>query len=168
MAIIVTISDFIGDFQLQIDTNTEDKFNDIRDEWTRDYIRRLLGVELGNLFLADFDANTPTTLTARFQVIYDAFQEDYNYNIIESKGIQYFIKCVVWFYFVRQNNVVVSTGGNKSAKSQNSEPTNDAKWMARTFNKGVDTSDAIQWYIRQNNATYPEYNGQDIPFNFGL
>lgn len=165
---IVSISDFVGDFQIQQDNNTETKFDFIRDEHSRTYIRKLLGVELGNLFLADFDANTPTTLTARFQAIYDAFQEDYNYNVIESKGIQYFIKCVVWFYFVRQNNVIVSTGGNKSATSQNSTPVNDGFWMARTFNKGIDTANAIQWYCIQNASTYPEYNGQPIPFNIGL
>ena len=166
MAYIVSISDFVGEFQLQQDNNTESKFDLIRDEHSRTYVRRLLGAELGNLFLTDLDANGPTALTARFQSIYDAFEEDFNYEIIESKGLKFFIKSVVWFYYARQNNVIVSLGGNKAATSQNSEPTNNGIWMAHMFNKGVETANAIQWYILQNASTYPEFNGQRIPYNF--
>jgi len=160
LADLVTISDFVGDFFLQQDITTQNAFNSIRDEWDRVYIRRMLGVELGNLFLADFDVNTPTTLDSRFQTIYDPIQEDSNGIIIESRGIKYMMKGIVWYYFARQNNTIVSTGGNKTTDSENSTPSDQSFFLAKNFNQAIHTGREIQRYIRENSSTYPEYNGQ--------
>ena len=87
MASIVSLSDFIGSLQLQQDNFTEDRFNSIRDEWEPQFIYKLLGAELGGLFLADLDANG-VPITARFTDIYEAFQLDYNCEVIKSIGIK--------------------------------------------------------------------------------
>ncbi len=173
LPILNITTDFTGTAQLQFDTQTEAKFDVIRDEREAEYIYQLLGAELGKLFIADLDANG-VPLTARFTAIYDAFVEDigttsfYNWpgmeSIAESKGIKYFLKNIIWFYFARNNQMLVTAGGNKSAASQNSEPNNDSFALARMYNKSIDTAHAIQWYIYDNSATYPEYNGQFLEY----
>jgi hypothetical protein len=164
---IVTISDFSGSVQLQRDNQTEAKFNLIRDEFTNEYIYKLLGVVLGNLFLADLDANG-VPQTARFESLYDPFQEDWNNEIKQSRGIKFFVKNIIWYYYSRQNNVVITTAGNRTKKGENSDPSLDGMYLAKNFNASINTGKAIQWYISQNFATYPEYNGQKLDYLIGL
>lgn len=180
MADIITIADMLGTVQLQEDDCTEDLFNEIRDEWQDTFIYKLLGAELGKLFIADFEANTPTTLTPRFQAIYDKFVIDveecvsfggydfsiYNGKIVESRGLKKFLEYIVWFYFARNNNVIISLAGNKLSVGENSEPSADGFNLARNYNKGIDTGRAIQWYICNNEDghEYPEYNGAYLDY----
>ena len=168
---IVTIDDYIGEVQLQIDNATTARFNSIRDKHSDDYIYQLLGGELGTLYLADLDANGVPS-EARFLAIYNAFVQDASdvslYGLVQSKGIKFYIKNIIWFYFARQNNVRISLGGNKSSSSQNSTPNADGLYLARIYNESIDTGKAIQWYINQNSETYPEYNGQRLIYCIGL
>lgn len=180
MADIVEIADMLGTVQLQEDDCTEDLFNEIRDEWQDTYIYKLLGAELGKLFLADLDANSPTTLSPRFQAIYDKFVVDveecfsfsyygysvYSGKIVQSKGIKDYIKYVIWFYFARNNNVIISLAGNKLSVGENSEPSADGFNLVRNYNKAIDTGRAIQWYVCNNEDghEYPEYNGTVLDY----
>ena len=180
MATLITIDDMKGTVQLQMDDCTEDLFDEIRDEWQDCYIYKLLGAELGDLFIADYDANSPTTLTPRFQAIFDKFQKDvdecisfagydytvFNGKLVKSRGIKKYIEYIVWFYFARNNNVIISLAGNKVSLGENSTPSADGFNLARNFNKAIDTGRAIQWYICNNEDghEYPEYNGQHLDY----
>ena len=171
MANIVELTDFIGTTQLQEDDFTAEKFDPIRNEWERFNIYCMLGATLGDLFLVDFDANTPTTLTPRFQAIYDAFQiDDGDCGIRKSRGIKAMTQYIVWFYFARDNNITISLSGNKSAEGENSNPSADGLNLARNYNKGVESYFNIQWYICNNTDghDYPEYNGQPLDYVIGI
>jgi len=164
---LVQISDFTGEFQLQIDNATTAKFNQVRDNHETDYIYKLLGVSLGKLFIANLNVSGVPT-DARFLSIYNAFSEDYNNEIIQSKGMKFWMKGVTWFYFARNNPYIIATGGNKVNKDQNSDQLTDGLVLARIYNDSVKTAKAIQHYINQNSSTYPEYNGQYMDFVIGL
>lgn len=172
---VVEISDFIGSAQLP-QGKFSTKFNSIRDEFENSYIYKLLGADLGALFIADLDANG-VPQTARFTDIYDAFQEDiditttwpYVYgSMVESKGIKFYIKMIVWFYAARNNALVVGLATNSTFKSENSELNTDGQSLARNYNKAIETGRAVQWYINDNLSTYPEYNGQYLDFVTGI
>lgn len=163
MANIVNLSDFDGTLQLQMDNFTEDLFDSIRNEWEPQFIYKLLGAELGGLFISDLDASG-VPVTARFTDIFEAFQLDYNCEVIESLGIKEMIKSIIWFYFARNNNVTISLGGNNASVSQNSVHASDHANLARNYNKAIRTARAIQHYIRENSTDYPEYNGQYLRF----
>jgi len=170
---ITNITDFVGTTQLQEDDNTEDKFNVIRDERENTYIFKLLGAELGNLFIADLDANG-VPQTARFTDIFEAFAEDVSSGfcfewmtingLVESKGIKQYLIDTVWFYFARNNPVLITTGGNKISESENSSNSADGATLGRIYNKAVDTGLAIQWFIEDKPTIYPEYNGQKLKY----
>lgn len=167
MPSLISISDFSGEYQLQVDNATEDKFNFIRDNHETTYIYKLLGVALGKLFIANLDANGVPT-DARFLAIYNAFAEDSDYGIIQSKGMKEYMKGIIWYYYARNNPYIIATGGNKVNIDQNSEQLTDGLALARIYNGSVNTADAIQWYICENYDTYPEYKGQDLDYVIGL
>lgn len=167
MPSLISISEFNGEYQLQIDNATTTKFNFVRDNHETTYIYKLLGVELGKLFIADLNVSG-VPVTARFLAIYNVFAEDSDYGIIQSKGMKQFIKGILWFYYARNNRYIIATGGNKVNKDQNSDELTDGLVLARIYNDSVKTADAIQWYICDNLDVYPEYNGQDLDFVIGL
>lgn len=168
MANIVTISDFVGSVQLQYDTRTEAKFNYIRDENEASIIYELLGAELGALFIADLDGNG-VPQEARFLSIYNAFADDTGYGaVVESKGIKFYVKNIIWYFFARQNNHLITTSGNTVKKSENADVSVDPFFLAQNYNKSIRTGQAIQWYINENLSDYPEYQGQELHYMIGL
>ena len=169
MANIIEISDCIGSQNIQKGKFTTPIFDDIRDEQTNPFLYQVLGATLGDLFLTNFNAATPTTLDPRFQVIYDALvSETSSGTPVISKGIKDMVKNVVWFYFARDNNVQIALTGNTSTLSENSNQNADGLNLGKNYNKAIDTGIAIQWYINQNSATYPEYKGQYLDYVVGI
>lgn len=164
---IVKIADFVGSVQIQQDDDTNGLFEAVRNEYADTFVRQMLGVELGNLFLADIGVNG-LPVAARFLTIFNAIQEDFGGSIIESKGIKDMLKNIVFYYFARQNNTKITLSGNVTAVGENSKPTSDNFYLARFYNYGIDTAKTIQWYITQNLDVYPEYNGQEFRYNHGL
>ena len=168
MSAIVNISDYLGTVQLQQDDTTEDKFDAIRDEFSDQYVYKLLGAELGKLFLANLDVNG-VPVTARFLAIFNAFANDDGCEGVQiSAGLKYYIKQVIWFHYARVNNVLITTAGNTTKLGENSEPAITGNVLAHNFNKGIKTGKAIQWYICQNSDDYPEYKGQYLDYVVGL
>lgn len=167
MPSLVQITDFNGEFQLQIDNATTTKFNFIRDNHEANYIYKLLGVTLGKLFIADLGVDG-VPVTARFLAIYNAFAEDSDYGIIQSKGMKEYMKGIIWYYYARNNPYIIATGGNKVNIDQNSDQMSDGLVLARIYNGSINTADAIQWYICDNYDTYPEYKGKNLDYVIGL
>lgn len=166
MANIVTISDFVGAFQIQEDPRTTAKFNYIRNEFENDFLYQLLGATLAEAFLADLDVNG-VPQTAIYEAIYEPFAEDYNGHVIRSKGLKEAVKAVVWFYFARQNNHLITTSGNTVKKSENADISTDPFYLVQNYNKAIEIGYAIQWYINENIADYPDYNGQELEYIIG-
>lgn len=183
MPYIVAISDFLGDQFLPEDDFTEDFFDPMLDDWHDSFIYKLLGAELGKLFLADLDPNG-VPQAARFLDIYNKFAEDtstvggfwgsfyedcpFRNGLVESKGMKYFMKGIIWWYFARNNNVVATLAGNKTSLSENTEVNFDNGNLARNYNNAINTGKAIQWYIWDNSDVYPEFNGKHLDYQIGL
>lgn len=164
---IVKIPDFIGSVAIQQDDDTTAIFNAVRDEYADKFIREMLGVVLGNLFLADINVSG-VPVTPRFLTIFNPIQEDFGGSVIESKGVKDMLKNIIFYYFARQNNTKITLSGNVTAVGENSKPTSDNFYLARFHNYAIDTAKTIQWYITQHLDVYPEYNGQEFRYNHGL
>ena len=109
---IIEISDCIGSTFIQKGKFTDDRFDDIRDEWTNTFLYEMLGAELGKLFIDDLVAGVPDDPI--FKDLYDPFVEDDGREVRESKGIKDMIKQIIWFYFARNNSFVVELTGNNA------------------------------------------------------
>ena len=76
-------ADFNGYYDISTDTFTGIDLETYISDIEPIALRRLLGVELYNLFIADLDGNG-VPQTAIYQAIYNAFDVDYNCTIISS------------------------------------------------------------------------------------
>lgn len=166
---IVEITDYdSGTVMLQQDDTTTDRFDSIRDEWQDTYIYKLLGAELGGLFLADLNGSG-VPVTTRFLSIYNAFATDDGCDDLQiSAGIKMYIKNIIWFHYARENSTLITTAGNMNKLSENSDPSTDGKYLVHVYNNAIKTGKAIQWYINQNSSTYPEYKGKYLDYVMGL
>ena len=167
MADLITTTEFIGSVQLQADQFTTDRITEYISQYDRDLVRTLLGQELGDLFLADYDANAGVP-TGVYATIWNPLYVNDCGIEFRSKGMQFFILRQLWFYYSRDNNVRITIGGNVSKKSQNSDPNADPAFLAKTWNDGIRTAKTIQLYICQNMADYETFNGQPLEFMTGL
>lgn len=163
MSNLVEISDFTGSFTIARDTYTKAIFDEVRDEYQFKLIYQMLGGELGQLFIADLDANG-VPQTSRFTDIYNAFNTDGSCGLYVSEGIKKMVIAYVYFYWVSENNTKVGITGNTNNKGENSDIIPTIGWMVKRFNRAIATAKNIQWYIGQNSSDYPEYEGVELEY----
>jgi len=164
---IVKIADMVGPVLIQQDNNTEELFNPLRNELEGMFLRRLMGIELGNLFLASVQVSGVPP-SGRFLTIFSPIQENLNGFEVDSQGIKEMLKCILYFYYARDNNVRVTLAGNVNQKGENSTPNSDNFNLTKTYNKGIEIAQTIQFYIGQKLDVYPEYKGQKLRMAIGI
>lgn len=161
--LIVTSADFVAYYGLATDIQLAPRIQAYIDRWEKYYIRRLLGVELGNLFIADL-ANA--TQDPRFVVIEDAFDEQdetWCNKIRSSRGMKDMLTAMIYYHFVFDGQLSnTQTGVNlpQNETSQTLSPRAAAREAEKKWNELLDTVEAIQWYCRDfKPEDYPEYLG---------
>jgi len=166
MAILLTNTDFVGEYAIPQNQYTKDDLNSFIDRYERSYLYKLLGVELGNLFIADLVAKVPQS--AEYLAIYNEFAEDYNYGALISRGMKDMMLRFVYFEYVRTQKYNVSITGVVQTNGTNSTPAKyDSHWITRVYNDGVDTANAIQCYIEDNSTDYSTFKGIEVGYIFG-
>lgn len=166
MPTITKIEDFKARYQVAKDAYSKQTLQTYINELETTYIHELLGVELGDLFLADLDINGEPQ-TGRFITIFEplAIQDDCG-KIHSSYGIKDYLLGRIYFDYVRNTNTYNSQIGNKSAIGENSEIAgNLIHDLCQRYNKGIDNAKAIQWYCCEHDSeTYPEYKGVKLDY----
>jgi hypothetical protein len=161
---IITIADFTGEFSVPSDKFTEpNEITPFIEESQFDLIYQVMGAELGALFIADLDSGG-VPQTTRFENLYNAFIEDSNSCLVKSEGIKEMVKAYLYSKLAQNNNISFNMAANVVKQGENSVTTNSAMWIAKKYNQAIATAKAIQWYICQNSADYPEENMQPIEY----
>ena len=159
-------ADFNGYYDISTDTFTGIDLETYISDIEPIALRRLLGVELYNLFIADLDGNG-VPQTAIYQAIYNAFDVDYNCTIISSTGMLEMLKGFIYYDYMRDSQFAsVITGKNKSEFANSTKASFIEYGLQERYNVALQTACNIQWYIKENSADYPTYNGQT--FNLQL
>jgi len=184
---ILTTSDFTGEFAITSDQFTQAKLQAYIDMNDERLLYDLLGVELADLLIADLVGGVPQTPI--YQAFFNPFAEDNpkgncliffpwgrsyyfedwhccNHNTYyHSKGIKYYLKTAIWFLYTRDYIGEPAVQGNVKRDSTNSTMVNyNSRFVATKYNDGVSTARAIQWYIKENESDYSEFNGSFIDF----
>jgi len=168
--ILVQTSDFTGFFALAVSPNVTPVLQAYIDEHEADFIRKLLGPDLGNAFIADKSQPTQDPI---FAVIEDEFQiEDDELNHT-SKGMLYLLKALIFYEFVKdtqyhhtQSGVVrreVETALNMTGRAA-------SRYGENKRNKAKDTWDEIQWYVNEyapEDYTDTPFNGEELDLEWG-
>lgn len=161
MGLLITNAAFTGKFSVAHDTTSNTKIDAYIARYEEDYLRKLLGVTLFNLFKTNYQAGPPPT--GVYLTIFNAFAQDHSGCVIESKGMADMITGFLWWEYVKDLKRRINLSGISADKSENSrEMTFDEADISSIYNESKKTWDAIQWYITQNKTDYPDYNGQCI------
>lgn len=150
-----------GRFALPVNKiNVKDLIADISDREC-ELLECLLGVELTSLLIDDLDFNN-VPQSDRFVKIWDKFQEEIKCKgKIRSRGILDMIKSFVFFYNGRRRTNCLTIAGSKKTDSENSDNTKlSSTELISSYNRGVNTHNAIVEYICMNEDTYPEFVGE--------
>ena len=151
-----------GKFELHHGMYEQAKIQAYIDKYERQYLIKLLGVELFNQFVADLVANVPQDV--KYLKIYNSFEFDnVNCNIYISEGMIDMIKGFVYYQYLKDLTNTVAVSGNVRPLGENSENVSTLNTMIYTrYNDSVRTYKAIQQYICDFSSDYLKYNGQGI------
>ena len=164
---IVVNTDFKGEYN--VSKNCYDQIDFYIEKYEKKYLLKLLGAELYDLFIADLTVNDPQIpQTQRFIDIFDAFQIDESNCVIESEGIRKMLTQLIYFHYVRENQVINTAGGTVSNAVELGLSASFMGNIVQAYNEGVDNSHSIQWFICDNPTVYPEENIQLLENTSGI
>jgi len=164
-----------------MDPSVEEALLEYISKYEKKYLIDLFGFDLYELFIADLVDGTPTS--ERFLDVYNVLYYNPVGNVFipidaaytgwasqfknckkeptYSEGISTMLKGFVFFHFVRDMDLNVSSTGVVVNKNENSDRA-DAKtleFIELRFNEAVDSFKVIRNYMIGNSSTYPEYDG---------
>lgn len=167
MAIVQT-SDFVGEYKV-----SQSRFTELAKyitKYEKQYLVKLLGSDLYDLFIADLTVTTPQTpQTAIYQSIFNSFKQDENNCIVFSEGIKQMLIMFIYFHYVRDMQNYNTIAGSVTNVNENSNASGYNGYnLIESYNDAIDTYRSIQWYIEENKSDYPDYNGQFIDYTSGI
>ena len=165
----ITYDDFgKGKFELHHGMYEQTKIQAYIDKYERQYLVKLLGVDLFNLFVSDLVAGVPQS--AIYTKIYNPFEYDnVNCYVYISEGMIDMIKGFVYYQYLKDLTNTVAVSGNVRPMGENSENVSTLNSMIYTrYNDSVRTYKTIQKYICDFNSDYLQYNGIGISTAYWL
>lgn len=170
--ILLQLSDFrLGKYDIPdaIGVYTNANVQEIIDKYEAPAIYQLLGVVLGNLVIAYIQSGAPPPVpNTDYDKIINPFSEDNPDHcgspIISSLGMKEYLKAAVFYEYVK-NALVNSQAGVVNPDTETARKANPAaamRYSENKFNDLLDTIEAIQWYCKENETAFPDFNGQRI------
>ncbi len=166
----VTVNSFTGKYRVGLDPDSKVMLAEYIGLYSPQYLARLLGCELYESYLLD-------PLTPRMKALTEPFCIDVKSGSIKtcignkrqyvSEGIGQMLKGFIYFHFVPDSRHKITTSGPVVNKNENSTPS-DLLEVATTdrYNRAVQTYQAIQFRIKENETDYPEFNGLPLRYLF--
>jgi len=167
MGLILTIDDFeVGRTKIALDPEQETDLESYIEQVENDYLPKLFGVDLYNLFVIDFNLPLAGTPKGRFIIPFNEFNLQNDCVLIQSIGIEEMLKCFVYYLYLRDDVTRSTTVGLERILGENSEKANGISHdLTSRYNEGVDAFRTIQHYMSQFNAIdYPEYKGVNLSY----
>jgi len=167
--IILQTTDFETGFnQLALSIQTTPILQDYIDKYEELFIKQILGVELGELFIEDIkgEDSDSSAISPRFQKILDPFIEQDSRNsdkIWVSKGMKETLASLVFYKYVFEGQAKISQSGvilNQAEVATIQSPENAARFAEVRWNDALESIDAIQWWCGwEDTENYLEYEG---------
>lgn len=147
MGVIVQDTDFQAGSRYYIAQSAYESadINNFIDDHEEDTIHKLLGEDLGDLFIADINNTTHKPNTQIYTDIFDL-------------GIKEILKAKVWLQFMAEQAARNTTSGNVQVEGDNAKRAS----FQIVYNKYNDSKkwwDKVQQYILEHSEDYPDYVG---------
>lgn len=178
---LLTATDFTGIFAVSQNKYDSAKLQLYIDQLEESYLEELMGCDLYALYKADLDVNN-IPQTQRFIDIFNKFCYDTQYCVKDcepnyfdyplyflnycfnyqnkSRGIKDMLRGFMFAEYTRDQQITNSSiGANKSTGVASSLVANSAQAIRRHYNDSIKDYWNIQYYIVENESTYPEFKG---------
>lgn len=160
---LIDLDDFTGPFRLPRESRLDPIWQDYIDRRDNYWIRRILGDELADLFIADL--SNPSQ-DPRFVAIQEEFSEQDDCRLYVSEGLVRVIVALVYFEIITGEQLRISGSGIVTLIAETSNivsPRAAMRFAESKRNAVLDSVEAIQWYCREfASEDYPEYLGTRI------
>lgn len=166
---IVLVSDFVGKYELSISQYNSDLIASYINKYTKEYLIKMLGKSLYDLFIDDLDVNTYLPTSAIYQTIFNPLYVDTFINgEMESNGIKEMLLGFIYYHYTLDTQQQQTSVGVTAPKSENSDGVNLNSISISRFNDNVTSYKTIQSYIQHNSSSYPTFNGKDLKYEYFL
>lgn len=162
---IVNNADFVGKFELAINQYSTDKIDAYIERYEPYYLTMLLGKELKDLFISDLDVNN-VPQTAIYQTIYEALSIDLDNQVIFSYGIKEMLLGFIYYHYCKDETIKQTPVGSVKPNTENSINVGTIHYLTNRYNESVESLNAIQTYILENESDYSTFNGQKVKFEY--
>jgi hypothetical protein len=160
----ITYQDFgKGKFELHSGMYEQAKIDAYINKYEKQYLIKLMGVDLYNLFVADLVAGIPTDPI--YLALYNSFEYDKATcgGIVISEGMIDMVKGFVYFQYLKDQTNQVWVSGSVAPVGENSDNVSTLNMMIYTrYNDSIRSFKAIQQYICDNMTIYLDYNGKGL------
>ena len=124
------------------------------------YIKDILGVELGEAFIADLSGDPSEPITAKFQLIFDFFTfSDHGLNE-KCIGLKEILKYLVYNDYTSQQKTLNQAGGNSRVQTEASIDEGLVDKTTFIYNRAAMQICSLQYFVSQDPVLYPGYYGQ--------
>jgi hypothetical protein len=151
---ILAVSDFVGSRLISVayGSNALQAFINKNEP---QLIMDLLGVEMGQELIEDND-------------LFPELQEPFSIqvqqgDIYHSQGLKQMLIDFIFAMFPRENATINTSGGTQKLKQEGGESVTN---YIKPYNDAVHTYWAIQAFIKENKADYPNYKGVEKEFTW--
>jgi hypothetical protein len=158
MARFLTTDDFINKFEVTTGLYQNDKIQSYLDRYEDEYLVKMLGVELYDLFIADLDVNNEPQ-DIKFTNLFDPFNYQEGFSLLISRGIKDMLLGFLYFEYMKDLATQTTSVGVVKPEEQNSKVVSAHTPIYLKYNESIKTYNAIQEYILLNMTTYPEFRG---------
>lgn len=164
--ILLSLSDFTTLFSLAQATASNPTLQAFIDKYEASYIKRILGVELGEKFITDVQGEDADSdeIESRFQILIDGFtKQDSCGHIMENRGMKEILAALVYYHYVTETQAKHTQSGvtlNQAEVSTILSPENATRFGEQKWNGALSSIEAVQWWCDvEDRANYTEYNG---------
>lgn len=163
--IILELADFKNYHFLAHSNENDVVIQSYIDRHEESFIKKILGVELGQLFIDDIQGvdSDSSAIETRFQIILDAFIKQPLSCIHESKGMRDVLASLVMYEYIMDTVAKHSQSGVVQPQAETSGVYSGAQqstFAENKFNEAMISIWAIQWWVGvEDHDNYPEYKG---------
>lgn len=163
MATILEISDFKGFSNVKLNGNQVDRFNQIIEDNEFEFLSKMLGVELAELFKTDYIDNSGVPSEQRFKNLLKEMNTQWGRKAYTVNTIKYPLALFIYSIYFADGHVRQTTTGSKQTESENSKTPTVGSY--KHYNNAIVKGKAVQAFIQKNISDYPEFRGQRLYSN---
>ena len=156
-----------GRFRIPLDPQQEADLQSYIDDVEAEYLPKMFGVELYDLFIADLALPVAGEPTApRFIKVFEPFIDQTEEILTQSEGIVKMLNGITYYLYVRDLIGKVTTNGTKVTISENSVNISGVQYdISSRYNDGIANYKTIQnFMLNVDPTTYPEFKGVNERF----